>query len=104
MTDLHTVSLRGRQHLPVGRALNITSDPEFTNAEIFKYRGQVSKVILVGMGKSDNVNLFEPSRPQVRRNDILANVDPGTHSSRMKISKLAAAIDQHGATLGEGKK
>src|SRR4029077_8640497 len=104
MTDEHTMGPRGRQHLPVGRALNIPSDPEFTNSEIFKYSGQASKVILVGMRESDNVNLFEPSRPQKRRDDILANIDPGTHAARMKISKLATTIDKHGVPLREGKK
>ena len=94
----------GRKDLPVGGALNVASNPEFTDAKIFKNGRKSSKMILVRMREGDNVNLFQPARPQIRRNDILANVNSGAHAARMEISEFAASIDQHRAPAREGKK
>ena len=104
MPDAHAVRSRHRKDLPVSRALNIAPDPQFADAKIFKDRGQASQVILVGMREGDNIDLFEPARPQIRRNNILANINPGAHPARMKISEFAAPVDQHRAPAREGKK
>src|ERR1700730_9717998 len=103
MPDEHTVRPRDGEELPVGSALNITSNPEFTDAKIFKYCRQPSKMILVGMREGDNINSFEPTRPQIRRNDILTNINSGAHSARMKIAEFATSIDQHRASPREGE-
>src|SRR6266851_2892743 len=104
MPDQHAVRSSCREDLPVGSALNVASNPEFTDMEIFKNGWQPSKVILVRMREGNNVNLFQPARPQIRRNDILAYINPGTHAARMKISDFAAPIDQHRAPARERKK
>src|SRR5580700_9555093 len=104
MPDRHAVRTRGCKDVPVGGALNIASNPQFPDAKIFKNGWQTAKVIFMGMREDDNVNLLQPARPQVRRNDILAHVDSGAHPARMKISKFAAPIDQHRAPAREGKK
>src|ERR1039457_3085595 len=104
MPDQHAVRSRGRKDLPVGGALNVASHPEFTDTKILKNGRKASKVILVCMCEGDNVNLFEPARPQVRRNDILTNINAGAHAARMKRSEFAAPIDEHSAPARKRKK
>src|SRR5580704_7988174 len=104
MPDEHTVCSSGRKDLAVSATLNVAPHPEFTDAKIFKNGRKSSKMIFVRMREGDNVDFFQPARPQIRRNDILANVNTGAHASRMEISEFAAPIDQHGATAREGKK
>src|SRR5690349_2549714 len=101
MPDGHPVRSCRREDLTVGGTLYVASDPKFTDAKIFKNCRKPPKVIFVCVRKGDNVDFFQATRPQIWRNDILADVNSRTHAARMKSSKLPACIDQHGAPARE---
>ena len=81
--------------------LDVTADPEFLHSEIRKNRREPSEMVLVRMGERDHFDLLQPSRPQIRRDHVFADIDSGVHPARGKASERAARVDQHRAPAGK---
>ena len=64
--DAHAALSRDRQNVLVRFALNVATDPQFTDTKIFENRRKPPKMILVGMREGDHVDFLDPARPQIR--------------------------------------
>ena len=75
---------RSLQNLPVCRALNIASHPQFADFKIFKDGRKPAQMILMRVRERHDVDFFDSARPQIWRDHVFAHIDSGAHSARMK--------------------
>ena len=61
----------------VGRGVGIDGDPELARAEVAQDGGHAAHVVGVGVGEGDDVEAAELARPEVGRDDLLADVEGG---------------------------
>ena len=76
------------------RAWRIHAQPQFSRMKIRQHRRHASHVISVSVRHRHHIELMKPSRPEVRRHDIFANIQ-----FRMHPERYTAGIHQESVSL-----
>ena len=80
-----------RKQGAVGCGVGIDGDPELARAEVAQDGGHAAHVVGVGVGEGDDVEAAELARPEVGRDDFLADVEGRVGAEAAAFSALAAA-------------
>src|SRR5260221_2774178 len=104
MDNIHSAGFSQGFQLLLRNGIHFAANPQRFYFEIVKDSGQSAEMILVCVGQRNDIDLFKPTRPKIRRNHVFAGIWPARFRGSIGLDERSSAIDQYGMAAGGNQK